>query len=271
MASFSAVTNCRVDNWQCGPRCEVSYTSGTRVIRDFYNRWTGTYAYIAVNDQHRRIIVSFRGTSDLAGAIQDINVFLVPVDWANNTEVRMHGGLVACYNSVRMEMREAIEKTVKAYPNYTLTFTGHSLGGGVTTIAAIDARLSLPSTVPQQLVTFGGFRAGDENFAAWAQSLMEIPADALRGELPSPARVISYNDAVPQFPPSLLGYRHFGTEIWIPKANGTNAYLCQTGVGSDAKCSVSLGDGYDMKTHDYYFGIQVGLSTTCTVPGPVWS
>ncbi|KAI9596386.1 Alpha/Beta hydrolase protein [Syncephalis fuscata] len=251
---LASVSGCKTTDWACGPRCE-GMTAGTQFIRDFYDKWTGAFAYIAVNHQYKRIIVSFRGTTTLANVIQDLNIFLVRVKWAHNDDVKMYSGLINCYNSIRAELSREIGAAVNKYPGYIVTFTGHSLGGGITTIAA-------------QLVTFGAFRAGNTAFAQWAHKLLHQDACPSNGYIPSPARVVSYNDIIPHLPPQWIGYHHIGTEVWIPSANGTNAIVCQPGVDSDPSCSASLTEKRNMSAHDVYFGIKIGLSDGCNVPGP---
>jgi hypothetical protein len=128
-ASFAAVSTCSPIGWSCGSRCKGTI-AGTQFVKEFYDEKTETYAYVATNDRYQRIIVSFRGSVDLSSWIQNLNFAKTEVDWLNNDEAKVHAGFLNCYQAVRSDLKNTIASVVKLFPNYTLTFIGHSLGGG---------------------------------------------------------------------------------------------------------------------------------------------
>jgi len=108
------------------------------------------------------------------------------------------------------------------YANYTVAFTGHSLGGALASLGAMRTVLEgLRHGSQIQLYTFGQPRTGSSTYA--------FKVDAL---LPNSYRVVNSGDIVPRLPPcsddlleqlalpcgpqsSGVAYHH-GTEIWYP-------------------------------------------------------
>ncbi|MBE7386033.1 MAG: lipase family protein [Leptolyngbya sp. SIO1E4] len=130
------------------------------------------------------------------------------IDWINNlqfrqqvyrygdettTNVRFHRGFMAAYFSVR----DRLQTEVRKYPNATLTITGHSLGGAVATIAALDLQYNITQHTGQsiRLYTFGAPRVGN---AALINSF--------RQRVPQSYRFIYGWDIVTRIPRSWQGY-----------------------------------------------------------------
>lgn len=116
-------------------------------------------------------------------------------------------------------MISSINSLKASNPGYTIVVTGHSLGGGIASIAASSlAALGNKVTV----YTYGEPRNGNDDFTTYIQSL--IPTSSY-------FRVTHANDGVPQIPPKVLGYRHHGTEYWekplgIGSVSASNTYKC---------------------------------------------
>ncbi|KAI9596418.1 hypothetical protein BDF19DRAFT_474614 [Syncephalis fuscata] len=121
LGQFASVSSCDPTEWKCGLRCEGA-TAGTKLIDTFYHDRTGTFAYVAVNDEHRRIIVSFRGTVDVAAGAQDLRIIKTSISWLENKDAMVHTGFLSCYNSIRDNITETVKNTAQDYPEYTLTF-----------------------------------------------------------------------------------------------------------------------------------------------------
>ena len=81
-------------------------------------------------------------------------------------------------------------------------FTGHSLGGGLATLAAVDVALKF--NVESELYTFGQVRVGNQAYA-----------DYVEGLISKRLRFTNRRDLVPQLPPRFLQFRHFGPEVRI--------------------------------------------------------
>ena len=96
------------------------------------------------------------------------------IDWINNfqfrqqiypygdpaeTDVRFHWGFMNAYFAVR----DRLLKEVKQYPDCAIAVTGHSLGGALATIAALDLQYNITQHTGQsiELYTYGAPRVGN--------------------------------------------------------------------------------------------------------------
>jgi triacylglycerol lipase len=146
-----------------------------------------------VAESKETVIVAFRGTSSLFDLFTDFNLRLVPFPYAYGAGY-VHRGFTELYDSkLRAQMLAAIGKL--SYRK-RLLLTGHSLGGALATIAALDAA---HHTHYRQIrvCTFGSPKVGDERFAA-----------AFVRAVPVSVRIANVHDMVVAFPPSRLRYVH---------------------------------------------------------------
>ncbi|MEM8669580.1 MAG: lipase family protein [Planctomycetota bacterium] len=91
-----------------------------------------------------------------------------------------------------------------------LWFCGHSLGGAMATICAGRCLLSHIDSNPEQLYTYGSPRVGNKRYINYAQL--------------EHFRFVHNNDVVTRMPPSWIGYRHSGTEVYLDR-NGRLRHL----------------------------------------------
>ncbi|MCO8123915.1 lipase family protein [Stieleria sp. TO1_6] len=87
--------------------------------------------------------------------------------------------------------------------SHELYFCGHSLGGAMATIAAGRCFLSHIPSEPAALFTYGSPRVGDNRYINHVKL--------------SHYRFVNNNDIVTRVPPSLLGYRHSGAEVYFDR------------------------------------------------------
>lgn len=114
----------------------------------------------------------------------------------------VHFGFLRAWSSVREPVLAELARWTHSFsPTWTLTCTGHSLGGALATLCAADVRALHPAT-PVSLVTFGQPRVGN---AAWAA--------AVDGLCPHATRVIHDGDAVALCPTG--DYCHGGRAVRV--------------------------------------------------------
>lgn len=120
-----------------------------------------TQAAIICEPNTGRIYIVFRGTDKNIDWITNLRFRqqIYPYGDTRDTRVRFHRGFMAAYFSVRDEL----QAKVREYPEASLIITGHSLGGAIATIAALDLQYNITQHThqPIQLYTFGAPRVGN--------------------------------------------------------------------------------------------------------------
>jgi hypothetical protein len=224
-SSAAACDQSLLQSWSC-KWCSYPLVATTKVSTTFFNSKTATKGYTAVHHESRSIIVAFRGTVDLAGVFQDMQFILKKAKTLFG-DVLLHTGFLDAYISVRDNLLVDVDKLVQQYPDHTVTFTGHSLGGALAIIAGLDyARQHPEHSVDVFAITPP--RVGNADF---------VHAVSHQGNLKT-HRLMNSRDGISQMPPTWFGYRHVDDEYWIPQLGG-KAVVCQP--GEDPKCSAGAG------------------------------
>lgn len=152
----------------------LAYTSQP----DFSSKGTGTDGIFL--SRNGSLVISFRGTDSA-------------IDWRTNlncdSATGVHNGFYEAYLSVRDNIKAEIEKAGKS----TIFWTGHSLGGALATIGALDF-----ATRGCHLYTFGAPRVfGIEK------------ASDLNLCVKNRFRIVNDLDIVPLLPPEQFGFSHY--------------------------------------------------------------
>jgi len=155
--------------------------------------------------------------------------------------VYVHDGFYGAYQAVQNTIRSTVRTLLKQYPSYTVSVTGHSLGGALSIFCAMDlvSQRIIPSN-RISVINFGQPRVGNKNFADYFNSQNVFVA-----------RVTNQRDIVPHVPMRFLGYYHERTEYWFP-SNVTTFVVCD-GSGEDPDCSDSEID-INPIDHETYLG-----------------
>lgn len=191
-----------------------------------------TAGYLALD--HRpvdpRIVLAFRGTYNIANTITDLSTIpqqYVPYAPPNDTlsqaldfgrkllsldddkdknecaNCTVHAGFLSSWLSSRETILSSIEAAKQKHPGYTIHITGHSLGGAVGLLAALDFQARNWRPV---VTTFGEPRVGNDRFVDYVNSMDW-----------KYRRVTHVDDPVPLLPPLGMGYRSHGHEFFIDK------------------------------------------------------
>ncbi len=156
--------------------------------------------FVGRNDATQTVIVSFRGTVTPEDWLQDLDTLAVPFPDIPASGL-VHQGFNAVYQTIRDSVIAGVD-TAKVNAA-SMWVTGHSLGGALALLAAIDfAKNAVPPLV-SQLYTFAGPRVGDDTF----KSLFDAT-------VPVCYRVVNRWDIVPQVPPPPL-FIHVGPAVDI--------------------------------------------------------
>lgn len=146
-----------------------------------------------------RIVIAFRGTVDWGDLRKDLSATQVPFPYSSRG-IFTHRGFTELYRALRPSLLEALSRTRYNKPVYV---TGHSLGGALAALCALD--LASRRKGPVRLYTFGAPKAGNGAFA-----------EAVRSLTTSSYRIYNTKDLIPDLPPgSFLAYRyeHAGTPV----------------------------------------------------------
>jgi triacylglycerol lipase len=144
-------------------------------------------------------MLGFRGSEETGTAdwITDLKFILstYPYAPASAAEMKVHYGFIQAYSSVR----DAVLSMTRDNSHRKVITTGHSLGGALAILAAMDIQQNIPGK-EISCYTFGGPRVGDPTFAAAYEQLV-----------PATYRFVNDADLIPAIPPR--GYQHVGKLI----------------------------------------------------------
>jgi triacylglycerol lipase len=146
-------------------------------------------------------VIAFRGTAHLRNWLTDLECDLKP--W-RSPQARVHAGFLAAWRSVRHDVIDAVENFGQ---NRRIWITGHSLGGALAMLAALDLKLEVFNAAQiAGCYTFGQPRAGNAAFRAWFDAVLRERT----------FRVVHSDDIVARVPWLLGSYRHAGHEVFFP-------------------------------------------------------
>jgi len=174
----------------CAYRSDLSALfPGFDSVQRINDEATDTQGFIATNCH--TVLVAFRGTES-------------PRDWVTDAQCRLqdvgmyraHQGFCRAAGSVEHEILWRVRE--HEWAGKKVIFTGHSLGGALAQIAALN--LVESGLRVDAVVSFGSPRVGDGHFRAYYNTLL--------GECST--RVVNQTDMVTRLPGLLQGYRHGG-------------------------------------------------------------
>lgn len=205
--------------------------------------------YIALSHppHPKRIIVAFRGTYSIANTVADLSTIPAeyvpfPADGGAGDDIcatsiaekdlmrpqsrgsaeapsgprcvdcRVHGGFMTSWKNTRCIIMPHVEQSLAAFPDYQLTLVGHSLGGAVAALAALEyqARGWKP-----QITTFGEPRVGNHALSSYIDDRFNLTKHDVSAT--QYRRVTHVRDPVPLLPLDEWGYRPHAGEIFISK------------------------------------------------------
>jgi len=137
------------------------------------------------------LFIMFRGSDSIIDWIRNFIFFkqVIPYD-GTNPEIKVHAGFLKSYKSVR----EFVHKIVKESNVKKIIIFGHSMGGAVSALAALDIQYNF-SDKEIGCFTIGTPKIGNESFKK-----------SFERRLPDYKTASYGDDIVPQIPPKFFGY-----------------------------------------------------------------
>lgn len=110
----------------------------------------------------------------------------------------MHQGFTRAYLSVRTQLHDYFKSTTATQA----IVTGHSLGGALAVLCAVDIQYNFGDRVAVTTYTFGAPRVGNQGFV-----------ESFDRRVPNSYRFVYGMDIVTNVPRTWQGYRHVSTEL----------------------------------------------------------
>lgn len=145
------------------------------------------------------VAVSFRGTESLGDVKDDMSIvqvhFSLPAGYLEpeGMSIRVHGGFYRQFKILEPKISPILSEHMRD-SDKILYFTGHSLGGGLATLASLYYSYKFKN--PVSCITFGSPRAGNKDFA-----------ETFNGRIAYSSRFVNQEDPIP-FVPSDIFYEH---------------------------------------------------------------
>lgn len=189
------------------------------------------------------IIVAFRGTYSITNTVVDLSTvpqeyvpYLEPGDGDtkkgnnnnNSTEQKctnctVHMGFMQSWNQARNLVLPVLKNVKARHPDYPIHLVGHSLGGAVACLAALEFKMAM-GWDDLVITTFGEPQAGNAGFVDYVNRVFDLGEEEnnlIKGfrdpEEKVYRRVTHMDDPVPLLPLSEWGYRPHAGEIFITK------------------------------------------------------
>ncbi|KAI1391465.1 alpha/beta-hydrolase [Hypoxylon trugodes] len=221
--------------------CPDVNSAGAKIVSTFSGDVTDIQGFVSSDDKNQLIVVSVKGSESIRNWIADLTFIQTGCDLVDGCEV--HAGFLTAYNEIADSLLAGLASAQSANPSYKIIFTGHSLGGAVSTVAAGYAR---NKNYAVDLYTYGSPRVGNEAFVNF-----------ITQQAGAEYRVTHLDDPVPRLPPIAFDYRHTSPEYWLSDGTSTQSdytaadiKVCDGFANTDCNGGT---DGLDIDAHLYYF------------------
>ncbi|KAG2434517.1 hypothetical protein HYH02_012184 [Chlamydomonas schloesseri] len=252
--------------WNCSRCADVPGFSPYRVV---YDAVWDLVAYAGFYTPWRAIVLVFRGTDSSNWG-----------QWAENMRAwrtdhmypepgfphaLIHAGFYTLWtgSSLQTTFTAAVSELVAAHPGARLVAIGHSMGGALAQLAALEVKLAYSNVtgggggpMHATVYTFGAPRVGNLAYQQLFNSFIDVSW-----------RFTHNRDVVPSVPLQLMGFQHVAREVWEVDVDDPGAaggverkLLICDGSGEDPSCHNSacyLGLCTSVADHLVYLGVHM--------------
>lgn len=163
-----------------------NYTAlrGSKILRAFIGDEAKLQGYVAYRPELRQLIIAFSGTCSFAQAINNFHFIgkSYPHSYNDFHQAWIHSGFWHVYQGVKNYALSELEIALNTLDIVEVVLTGHSLGGALSCLLAMDImQTALPTglsnwTPPKglhiRIITFGSPRIGNLPFVELYQKLV---------------------------------------------------------------------------------------------------
>ncbi|PIA40124.1 hypothetical protein AQUCO_02500085v1 [Aquilegia coerulea] len=184
------------------------------------NPSTDTQVAIWRDTLRKRLVIAFRGTEQTRWRDLVTDLMLVPaglnperVGGDFKQEVQVHSGFLSAYDSVRTRLMSLIKLSVgfvddniEAVQKWRVYVTGHSLGGALATLLALElssSQMAKNDAISVTMYNFGSPRVGNRRFV-----------DVYNEKVKDSWRIVNHRDIIPTVP-RLMGYCHVAHPVYL--------------------------------------------------------
>ncbi|RKP15850.1 alpha/beta-hydrolase, partial [Rozella allomycis CSF55] len=191
--------------WTCGRRC--AHFPNTTAVAYLQTDLFDSRGFLSIDksDHGNGIevaILSFRGSVSLRNWVANLWSAQTDSIWNKfDKDMRIHSGFHLAYIFIREKLNKELQKLYQNYKFSKLLVTGHSQGGVLAVLAAVDILENLHPNYKVEVITIGQPRIGNSAFSSYVNHLF-IKNDATL------IRVTNSNDLIPHLPLSLWGFQH---------------------------------------------------------------
>ncbi|ORY05789.1 alpha/beta-hydrolase [Basidiobolus meristosporus CBS 931.73] len=208
---------------------QLGWLDELKVMHHFYFKPAKLYAYIGYSKKYKEVVLGFKGTSFTSFKSVTVNVRQTLVKYkypdqksTGSSNYMVHQGYSSAFSGLARSTLIKLEQLAKANipgSGYKLVIVGHSQGGAVASVAAMEIKKAyqlqkpiiskLRAKIPSShifLHTFAQPRIGNKDFANLVHSVIGVN---------NVARVTNYWDLVPSLPSLKDSYFHHPNEIFI--------------------------------------------------------
>ena len=163
------------------------------------------FGWICLDSANNRLIVSFRGTEYFRDWLDDFDFAPAPYSPIPGRGT-VHQGFLIVYEAVRESVRATLSTLIacKAAGLKEILITGHSLGGALCALSALDILNDLAGNLAPIVYTWAEPRVGHPDFVHFFDTRVNICY-----------RMVNLWDVVPHLPPVLALYEHEGSSLHI--------------------------------------------------------
>lgn len=228
----------RILDWNCN-FCKED-TLGFKVLHYSYHPATDSAAFVGYHPNRREIVLSFRGTDPLSIKNWMDDLVYFKTSSRSVPDAKVHAGFQDAYFAHAEDVLSTVLGLIELHPEFDIVATGHSLGGALATVCAMDLHY-VHNITNIKVITFGSPRVGDELFSSYFSKAF--------GDVSW--RVVHKADIVPHLPLKSMGFKHVPREIW---ERHQKKFLVCDDSGEDPLCSDGKPFAWSIPDHLHYMG-----------------